>query len=412
MDDSSMRNSETPSIHPPFRHHSTRHTGVRKLKKSKTMQAFAAALAAKTRETQTSTNLKEAILSRTTSTPEIHNEDRTAYEESSEVQDLPNQSRELPYDSTEQVAYENDPNDFCVIPKPIYIVSDCTGESAARTVRAALNQFETSIQTHCPATLLTYRFVSDKTRVKRIVQDAAKENALVVFTLVDPELVAEIQTACSVCEVKSVDLWSNLLDLMEEHLDAMRSVLPMNHPNRQTKRALNSDYFSRIEAVEFTRKMDDGIHPERWKEADLLLLGVSRSGKTPLSIYLGQRGYKVANLPLIPNCSIPKELYEIDQSKVFGLIIEPKHLMKIRQRRMGSMGVKNKRGGSGVNMYAELKGVIEELDYAQKLYRRNPMWPVLDVTSMGVEETAASIMRILSERGEYDTPTIVFYGTN
>ena len=112
-----------------------------------------------------------------------------------------------------------------------------------------------------------------------------------------------------------------------------------------------------IEAVEFTRKMDDGAHPHHWHEADLLLLGVSRSGKTPLSIYLGQRGYKVANLPLAKGIPVPKQLFEIDQSKVFGLILDPQDLLTIREKRMTALGVSL---SSSAN-YAELKvGSAEE----------------------------------------------------
>ena len=171
------------------------------------------------------------------------------------------------------------------------------------------------------------------------------------------------------------------------------SVLPMNHPNRESRRALDPQYFKRIEAVEYTRKMDDGAHPERWRYADILLLGVSRSGKTPLSIYLGQRGFKVANLPIVKGIAIPPELYEIDQSKVFALTIDAQHLFKIRRSRMGSMGV-----GRSKSMYADLKGVLEELEYVHRLYKQNPAWPILDVTNMGVEESAARIQRIISER--------------
>lgn len=119
---------------------------------------------------------------------------------------------------------------------------------------------------------------------------------------------------------------------------------------RRSKSELSSDYFKMIEAVEFTRKMDDGAHPEKWHEADLLLLGVSRSGKTPLCIYLGQRGYKVANLPLVQGLPLPKQLHEIDQSKIFGLLIQPGALSEIRQSRMGNMGVHN-----STSSYADMK---------------------------------------------------------
>lgn len=132
-----------------------------------------------------------------------------------------------------------------------------------------------------------------------------------------------------------------------KELFCFSSGVPLGQRDRSQ---LSSDYFKMIEAVEFTRKMDDGAHPERWNDADLLLLGVSRSGKTPLCIYLGQRGYKVANLPLVKGLPIPPQLYEIDQSKIFGLLIESQTLMEVRQSRMGSMGVQ-----SSSSDYADLK---------------------------------------------------------
>lgn len=130
-------------------------------------------------------------------------------------------------------------------------------------------------------------------------------------------------------------------------------------PQRQNK--LSEDYFRMIEAVEFTRKMDDGAHPHRWRDADMLLLGVSRSGKTPLSIYLGQRGYKVANLPLVKGLPLPPQLFEIDQSRIFGLILDAHDLLSIRQCRMDSLGV-----GSGPAKYADLKvGAVVNQFFAQ-----------------------------------------------
>jgi len=292
----------------------------------------------------------------------------------------------------------NDPNDMCILPKPVYVISDCTGESAANTVRAALGQFQNCFKTSVPANLMVFRFLSDENKILDIVQRAAKERALIVFTLVDPKLVKVLRTACMALDVSFVDLWSNLLDNMEAHLDAVRSGLPLGSPERKQK--LSDDYFKMIEAVEFTRKMDDGAHPHHWHEADLLLLGVSRSGKTPLSIYLGQRGYKVANLPLVKGIPVPKQLFEIDQSKVFGLILDPQDLLTIREKRMTSLGVSL---SSSAN-YAELKAVEEELQYAENFYGQNPQWPVLNVTHRGVEETAARILKIQSDRTGYTHP--------
>jgi regulator of PEP synthase PpsR (kinase-PPPase family) len=142
--------------------------------------------------------------------------------------------------------------------------------------------------------------------------------------------------------------------------------------------------------------MDDGANPQNWHQADLLILGVSRSGKTPLSIYLGQRGYKVANLPLVPNAPIPKELFEIDQDKIVGLLIDGVLLASIRRTRVGSMGLDE------LKSYTNTRGINEELKWAQGLYAEHPEWPVIDVTFRGVEETAARILAILDERSRQE----------
>ncbi|GFR43630.1 hypothetical protein Agub_g4729 [Astrephomene gubernaculifera] len=283
-----------------------------------------------------------------------------------------------------------------VVPKPIFVISDCTGESAARTVRAALNQFELRCRTSAPAQIMIFRFVESIEKVMSIIQEAAKEDALVVYTLVDPKAVKAVQTACTLQQVRYVDLWTTLLDTMEVHLNAARSGVPSSlaETRRKPKASLNDEYFRMIEAVEYTRKMDDGAHPQEWASADLVVLGVSRCGKTPLSIYLGQRGYKVANLPLIPGCPVPRELFEIDQTRIVGLIIDPHVLATIRRNRVNMMGVARAQAID----YAEVQKINAELDWARKLYNAHPEWPVLDVTLRGIEETAARILKLLNDR--------------
>ncbi|GLC59190.1 hypothetical protein PLESTB_001460200 [Pleodorina starrii] len=288
-------------------------------------------------------------------------------------------------------------NDFAevVVPKPIFIISDCTGESAARTVRAALNQFEVRCRTQAPAQIMIYRFVESTEKMMSIINEAAKEDALVVYTLVDPKAVKLVQTACKLGGVRYVDLWTALLDTMEVHLNAVRSGVPASLAEvRKPTASLTDEYFRMIEAVEYTRKMDDGAHPQEWVNADLVILGVSRCGKTPLSIYLGQRGYKVANLPLIPGCPVPRELHEIDQTRIVGLIIDPNVLSTIRRNRVSIMGVARAQAID----YAEVKKINFELDWARKLYNSHPEWPVIDVTLRGIEETAARILKLLNDR--------------
>ncbi|KAK3259011.1 hypothetical protein CYMTET_31969, partial [Cymbomonas tetramitiformis] len=147
---------------------------------------------------------------------------------------------------------------------------------------------------------------------------------------------------------------------------------------------------------------DDGAMPQHWGDADILLLGVSRTGKTPLSIYLGQRGFKVANLPLVPindKLHIPKQLYEIDQMRIVGLLIDPDILRAMRSTRMEAMGVGAERSNTGA--YSSRLQCRREVQLAKDLYQTNATWPVLDVTHRAVEESAARILQIMAERGRY-----------
>lgn len=283
-------------------------------------------------------------------------------------------------------------NDAGPVPKPIFVVSDCTGESAAHTCRAALGQFEKGKGCSVRATILIFRFVNSKERLKGILERGQQEDALIVYTLVDVEMVKAVRNAAAALRVKTVDLWGNLLDQMEEHLDASRIGVPLAADGRRRKAELSPHYFKFIEAVEFTRKQDDGANPEGWSSADLLIIGVSRSGKTPLAIYLGQRGYRVANLPLVPEAPLPRQLFEVDQRRVVALVIEPAILAKIRTTRLAVMGVHDDAFDYGTHTKT-----MAEMAWARDLYDRNPQWMQLDVTLRSVEESAARILRMLSD---------------
>ena len=290
-----------------------------------------------------------------------------------------------------------------VLPKPIFVLSDCTGESAANTCRAALGQFEELMNLSMPTNLYIFRFLNDGGDAYKIVQQAKEDDALVVYTLSVPEMVTSVMTACKLYGVRSVNLWGPLLESMEAHLMMTRIGVPMTERGASTvsrthtsSEALSTDYYRMIEAVEFTRQMDDGARPDKWKDADILILGVSRTGKTPLSIYLGQRGYKVANLPLVPRngqLMVPKYIDDVDPKRVFGLLINGEVLHDIRTNRLSSIGVK--REEKSAMEYSTMRQVTQELSLAKALYARNPDWTVLDVTHKGVEETAARVMKIL-----------------
>lgn len=301
----------------------------------------------------------------------------------------------------------------CTLPKPIFVVSDSTGATASKAVQAALGQFERCMHMAYPTNLEVFRFINDKSELAAIVEQARRDDALIVFTLAEAEMSQAMGALARSARVPYVNVWENLLMEMETHLELPLMNLPMiKRPSGPTETSagadealLSSDYYRMIEAVEYTRTCDDGASSHRWKEADILILGISRTGKTPLSIFLGQRGYKVANFPLVPvngELRVPPHIADVDPRRVFGLIISPDVLHAIRTHRLLTMGVTEAESTpelrSRRSAYADVALVRGELALARALYAANPSFKVLDVTHKGVEETAARIMAVMSER--------------
>lgn len=270
-------------------------------------------------------------------------------------------------------------------PKNIFIISDCTGESARTTVQAALRQFENCFDRSSPADIKVFRFTTTD-MIKEIVQIAKTEDALVVFTLVDPTVNATCVQCCEELEVDHHDLWTPLLQQLE-------GVLQIGRKGLSGQRAVDERYRHLVDCIEYTRNLDDGVDPKRWKEADVILIGPSRSGKTPLAFFAAQRGFKVANYPLVPDETPPQELWEFDQDRIFALSIDSKKLVGIRETRMETLNM-----GKGTN-YAQMSKVQEELRWVQKLYQANPKWSVLDTTVAGIEENTAKILEKLEMLG-------------
>jgi regulator of PEP synthase PpsR (kinase-PPPase family) len=160
---------------------------------------------------------------------------------------------------------------------------------------------------------------------------------------------------------------------------------------------LNSAYFKRMEAIEFAVRFDDGVG-RGLHDADIVLVGVSRTSKTPLSIYLGFLGHKAANVPVVKGISPPKELFDVDRRKVVGLTIDPNRLVEIRRARVRTMG-----GGARNRQYAELLEIYEELDQAKKVHRRLGC-PVIDISELSIEETAHRVLRVVEERAAEEAP--------
>ncbi|CAL5062430.1 unnamed protein product [Urochloa decumbens] len=295
-------------------------------------------------------------------------------------------------------AVGDDDDDVCVAErdamsgKAIYLVSDGTGWTAEHAVQAALGQFENClVDRGCAVNTHLFSGINDTDKLLEVIKQAAKEGALVLYTLADPSMAEAAKKACNFWGVLSTDVLRPTVEAIATHIGVAPSGIPRSSPSRQTK--LTEDYFRRIDAIDFTIKQDDGAQPQNLHRADIVLVGVSRTGKTPLSIYLAQKGYKVANVPIVMGVNLPKALFEIKQEKIFGLTINPAILQAIRKTRAKTLGF----DGYGSN-YAEMDHVRQELAHANQIFAQNPGWPVIGVTGKAVEETAAVIVRIYHDR--------------
>jgi regulator of PEP synthase PpsR (kinase-PPPase family) len=270
--------------------------------------------------------------------------------------------------------------------KTVMVISDATGDTAERMVRAAILQFG-----DIPVTVRVYSRVRLQSEVESILERAAELHALVVYTVVNHEERELIINAIERYNLESVDLMGALMGKLTGYLASEPSGVPgLLH-------TISEDYFRRIEAVEFAVKNDDGAEPRNLPKADLVLVGVSRTSKTPLSTYLAQKGLRVANVPLVLGVDPPAELKQVETHRVYGLVIRPEALMRIRQARLSHLGMPQD------SSYGNRAHIEEELKYSREVFRNHPNWPVIDVTNKAVEETAADILRLFKERSPENT---------
>ncbi|TCI57176.1 MULTISPECIES: pyruvate, water dikinase regulatory protein [unclassified Exiguobacterium] len=261
----------------------------------------------------------------------------------------------------------------------VFVVSDSVGETCELVVRAASIQFhENAIET------LRIPFVEDEQTIHDVVTQARAQGAVIAFTLVNEEHRSLLVSLGKAYDVKTIDLLGDLLDILSGKLGES----PREKPGLIYR--LDEDYFRKIEAMEFAVKYDDGRDPRGLKKADIVLVGVSRTSKTPLSQYLALKRYKVANVPLVPESRPPEELFELSPDKCVGLIISPDKLISIRMERLKSLGLKPEAD------YAQLERINRELEYARGIYERIGC-EVIDVTNKAVEETAGIILRQLEQ---------------
>ncbi|WP_417899555.1 pyruvate, water dikinase regulatory protein [Bacillus haimaensis] len=264
--------------------------------------------------------------------------------------------------------------------RTVYILSDSVGETAELAVKAAISQFN-GANFH----LKRIPYVEDIATITEVISIAKINHGLIAFTLVVPEMRKHLISLSQKEGVPVYDIIGPLVDLMEQEY----KVKPKYQPG--LVRQLDDDYFKKIEAVEFAVKYDDGRDPRGIIKADIVLVGVSRTSKTPLSQYLAHKRLKVANVPIVPEVDPPEELYKVSPEKCFGLKISPEKLNDIRKERLKALGLNDKAA------YANLERIKEELAFFETVVNKIGC-EVIDVTNKAVEETANLISNIYNNR--------------
>lgn len=273
-------------------------------------------------------------------------------------------------------------------PLEIHVIADSTGETAVRLARAARSQFE-GVHWHIVRHPMIGTVAEMMAALEAVMAaHEAGQWVCVVHTLVLPDMRRMVADACEEMGIREVNLMGPMLAAMEEASGLDADAVPRRPVG------VEADYFTRISAMEFAVRNDDGAIPDRLTEADICLVGVSRSGKTPLSIYLGYLGYKTVNVPLVPGIAPPPELAAVDRWRIVGLTIDAQKLLEIRGRRVRGLG-----GYGNEDGYADLVAIYDELDEVGKIQRRLGC-PIIDTTGLALEESATKVIDIVDQRAK------------
>jgi hypothetical protein len=265
----------------------------------------------------------------------------------------------------------------------LHLVSDSTGETLESLVKAGLAQFEAvdAVKHYWP-------MVRSEGHLERVLDEVARSPGLVLYTLVARSVRERLEQRCAALGLPVIPV----MDPVIAGLERMLGTRAASRPGGQHR--MDAAYFGRIEAINWTMEHDDGLLPQEWEQADLVLAGVSRSSKTPTSLYLANRGYRVANIPIVPDRPLPPELFELKNPIVVGLTVAAERLEQVRRARILGQDV------AGMSAaYADPERIKSELNAARRLFADRG-WPVLDVTRRSIEETAAELMNMLTLRQE------------
>ena len=264
----------------------------------------------------------------------------------------------------------------------IYVISDSVGETAQQVTKAAISQFKLKDDYE----IRRFPYVVEVNFLEEILRSAKQENAIVIYTLVENELLTYTENYCIKEGLSYVDLTTPILNQITNKI----GVKPKREPG--IIRKLDESYFKRVEAIEFAVKYDDGKDPRGILQADIILLGISRTSKTPLSMYLANKNIRVANVPLFPESEPPKELYQISPTKIIGLTNTPEKLNSIRKERLKALGLPQNAS------YAEMERILEELEYADTIMKQLGCFTI-DVSDNAIEETANLIFDYMKKIG-------------
>lgn len=256
----------------------------------------------------------------------------------------------------------------------VVIISDSTGETAETVMRASLAQFGLK-----GVEIKKYSNIEDPEQLIKIVQKCNKTNCLIAFTIILPELKETLKAEAKKYQLPIIDIMGQVIEKISNFLEITPSLIPGAY------RELDQAYYQRIEAIEHAVRCDDGKDLKNLFKNGLVIIGVSRTSKTPLCMYLAYHGTKSGNLPLVPEVAPPRELFSYESNRIFGLTIEPEELHKIRKKRLKAMRL-NKFAD-----YAQMKRIYEELDYSREIMEKIGC-QIIDVTNKSIEETASEIL--------------------
>jgi regulator of PEP synthase PpsR (kinase-PPPase family) len=263
----------------------------------------------------------------------------------------------------------------------LHLVSDSTGETLITVARAVAAQYANVTPVEH-----VYPLVRSQKQLERALTEIEEAPGIVLFTLLEKDLVGRLEAKCREINIPSLSIIGPVMQLFQAYLGAATT------GRVGAQHTLNAEYFKRIDALNYTMMHDDGQHVEGLEEADVVLVGVSRTSKTPTSIYLANRGIRTANVPLVPGIPIPHQLETLKKPLVVSLHATPERLIQVRQNRLLSMGA-----GAGNDDYIDRQSVTDEVTFARRLSVKFN-WQLLDVTRRSIEETAAAVMKLFADR--------------